>query len=92
MTDSERTVHGDDEIDLNDDDDDFDTSSSPSEMVNDGQTINHVVPSGRPDIQSYGNHVVSNSRGDGTNGGTPSDLHSSSQNEELSGVDRNSVS
>jgi len=87
MTDSERTVHGDDEvIDLNDDDD-FDTSSSPSEMANDGQISNHV-PVSRSDNEVYGNHINS----DGTNGGTPvNSTKSTFQNEESSDTDRNAV-
>jgi hypothetical protein len=55
MTDTDRTIHGEDEIDLNDDDDDFD-SSSPSGIHDiPGATTSDL--SSPIDNNHYGNHI-----------------------------------
>lgn len=55
MTDTDRTIHGEDEIDLNDDDDDFDTSSSPSGMNDIHPPSDPASPIGSE--TNFGNHV-----------------------------------
>lgn len=58
MTDSERTIHGDDEIDLNDDDDDMDSSLGVSSSLS---GLPPSTSSVNPDVNSNDyakNHVV----------------------------------
>lgn len=76
MTDTDRTVHGEDEIDLNDDDD-FDSSSSPSGM-NDIPSASDLSPVGGSEGNYFPNHLDkevtlnATTNGNGANNSLPS--------------------